>query len=168
MQTASYILLNPKRAYSLIELLVVMAFFMVLLHLSYSNMLNFGQGRILKQSSEDVKMLIQDAQTKASVSSSISNSKYNFGVVFETDRSRFFASMSDYASREQSEDYEFIWPENIQSENVSLPDSCIQNFECIIFAKASGLASASGQLLLKDINTNDSIMIKIKQNGLVE
>lgn len=159
--------LNKKSGFSLIEVVVVVVFFSILIYLSFTNLMGFGENKILDRSTEEVIILLEEAQSKSSTGASYQNELQSLGVYFSSASSVQFTTPSDYQNRVLDSDYQYNWPVNIVCEQIELPDNCVASVDCIIFSKGEGLARETGSLVLKDTNNNNSRKIFITTEGLV-
>lgn len=159
--------MNFKSGYSLIEVIVVVAFIVILLGISVGSMMSFSENQILDQTVQEIVTIISDSQHQAQTGASFENNLLSVGAMVSGNGLVQFSTTDGYGQRLPDFDYEWSWPGQIVCQEINLPASCLSISDCIIFAKGSGLPTGGGTFKCRDNNTSQSRTINILANGLV-
>lgn len=158
---------SGQAGFSLIEVIVVVSFLVILLSLSGSNLMWFGQDKILTQSAYELTAMIEDSRHQAASGESYQNDLVNVGIRLNSDGLTRFYTYSDYNNRLVDLDYIVSLPPQIKVEQFSLPGICEVSSDCLVFAKGTGVNSGLGTFVIRDVNTDQFKTLTIGTYGLV-
>jgi prepilin-type N-terminal cleavage/methylation domain-containing protein len=156
-----------RKGFSAIELLVGMGIFSLLLYLSSVFYSRIQRNHLFSDNIWQLAAILREAQNKAASGIVSDDNHLRYGIVFTTSNYREFATVGNFNERDQGYDLVTALPTDLQFTNLSLPNTCLQNNDCIIFSTANGTPSARGQITIEDTTQNISKVISINEEGKV-
>jgi Tfp pilus assembly protein FimT len=155
-----------KKGMTLVEAVVAMAIFLLVFYLASASFVQFYKKGGLENYLEQTTATLREAQARASAGESENDNLLYFGVLFEEDSFQQFATLSDYNNRVVSWDFSTDLDEKLSFSNISLPDSCVEANDCILFFPIEATTSASGSVTIEN-QSGESKTININTQGRI-
>jgi len=156
-----------KKGFTLIELIIVMAIFSLLIYLTSTSFIQIQKSRFLNDNVWQISVILRQAQNKAISGKSIAGDHLRFGVLFSENYYQEFATLTDFANRDESYDLITNLPLKLHFIDFNLPDICLQSNDCIIFSSIEGISLANGSISLENKVDEKKKKISINQEGKV-
>lgn len=157
-----------NRGFTLIESLISFALLFIIFGLIYTNLGAFSPANNVAIEATRVISVLEEAYFKALQSKTLEgNEAYSWGVCFNSNVYKVFATKTNYAERNQLYDEIYLPEKEVTFSDFLLPNDCESGTaNAVIFSRGSGYVTSSGSFVV--VNGANTKTVTINQIGLVE